>query len=774
MTKKIFLGMSAMAMLFATSCQNDLDMPTAVGGEATVSFNVATPEIGTRAYGDGQTAKLLQYAVYDAAGNHLYELDGRTIMDNRTATVELQLTTGNTYNVIFWAAAEGAPYTFTSPTKAVTVDYANVTCNNENYDAFYTRKTIEVRGANTENVTLTRPFAQLNIGTADYEASRKAGFVPEQSTVKVSKIYSVLGLWDGEVSTPVSVEFKTANINRNEAFPVEGNEYIAMNYLLVPAAKETVEVEFGYGEGEFKTRTVGSVPVQRNYRTNIYGNLLTSEVDINVTIDPIFNEPAYTVFEAFENGGTVTLTEDIVIDRPLTVKAGVNAVLDLNGHSISCVESATGSFGLITNKGTLTIKDGKGNGKIQLKATENRGWNAYSSVISNSVGGKLIVEGGLIEHLGGTDMAYAIDNLTNGKGTYAETIINGGTIKSTYRAVRQFLNGVEAQNILTVNGGTIEGDNKSIWMQDPSAKANTGKLFVAADAQLKGDVYLFVTAGSTEWPVEVSIANAALQGSSQVLTGNVPAGYSVVEVDGYHTVINAEIDVVVNSADDLNSALADSAKDTILLGAGEYGTIVAKSNKTIIGSAKAKVDCVNLNGADNVTLRNITFDAATAKLGYDNKGNGKQYANIITGDNTNKSNKGSHNLVIDGCTFEGTFANGGAAIAFTDQSRSGGFSGNITIKNCTFDTKGSYYDIYGHYVGNGTNGYGDFVIENNTFKSARSQGLPVYLGRYASSTPVVVKGNRFETVSSLEDAVYVQDHSNYGVSVDASNNTFAN
>ena len=64
------------------------------------------------------------------------------------------------------------------------------------------------------------------------------------------------------------------------------------------------------------------------------------------------------------------------------------------------------------------------------------------------------------------------------------------------------------------------------------------------------------------------------------------------------------------------------------------------------------------------------------------------------------------------------------------------------------------------------------MIENNTFKTTFPQGLPVYLGRYASSTPVVVNGNTFETVSSLASAVYVQDHSNYGVSVNAEGNTF--
>ena len=237
---------------------------------------------------------------------------------------------------------------------------------------------------------------------------------------------------------------------------------------------------------------------------------------------------------------------------------------------------------------------------------------------------------------------------------------------------------------------------------------------------------------------------------------------------------DAENNGIVYNATELDAALNNNNVTKIILQEGEYGTIVAKSNKIIIGTPNAKVDCVNLCGADNVTLQNIAFDARTAKRGYDYKNNAKQYANIISGDNVNKSIKGSHNVVIDGCTFTGTFSNGGAAIAFTDQSRPSGFSGNITIKNCKFETTGGYYDIYGHYCGNGQNGYGDFVIENNTFNTVFAQGGPVYLGRYASSTPVVVKNNAFSTVTSLDAAVYVQDHSNYGVSIDASGNTFAN
>ena len=279
---------------------------------------------------------------------------------------------------------------------------------------------------------------------------------------------------------------------------------------------------------------------------------------------------------AANDGDTIKLLGNITTSDAITNTKKVT--LDLNGKTITGTDNATGSFGLITNKGELTIT---GNGKITLVATNNRGWNAYSSVISNTVGGKLIVENGTIEHLGGTDMAYGIDNLTNGKGTYAETIINGGTIKSTYRAIRMFLNGVEAQNILTVNAGTIEGTNKSIWVQDPSAKNNTGKITVAAGAVLNGDVYLYATAGSAEWPVEVSIAASAVNG--EVITGNMPNGYILEKKSGNWTV-NEYIAKVGNKYYKTLQAAVDAANQyqSVMLLQDAEGPGVVINKKTTI------------------------------------------------------------------------------------------------------------------------------------------------------------------------------------------------
>ena len=290
--KKFFLGMLAIVAMIATSCQQEVDLGVNAGETATVSFNVGTP---TRAYSDGTTATVLQYAVYDAAGNELTDL---TVTDGEihgSTTVNLQLVTGNTYAVIFWAAAEDAPYSVDFANQTMTVNYNGAVSNDENRDAFYKYHEFTVTGAQTETIELKRPFAQLNIGTNDYAAAASAGYTPETSWVVVKNIYNTLDLNSGAVSNPVEVTFAENAIPTTETFPVGGHEYLAMNYLLVGTQQENIEVEFTYANAanDAKTRTVGSVPVQRNHRTNLYGSILTSDVAINVEIKPEYNEPAY-------------------------------------------------------------------------------------------------------------------------------------------------------------------------------------------------------------------------------------------------------------------------------------------------------------------------------------------------------------------------------------------------------------------------------------------------------------------------------------------------
>ncbi len=298
MTKKLLFGMFAAAgMLMATSCQNDELDAVQTGNESVVSFTLEQPGISTRSYSDGLTATTLTYAVYDATTEEFVtKSEDEITFVNKTAIVNLRLVTGKTYNILFWADAEEAPYTFDETTKTITVDYTNIASQEENRDAFFAlEKELLVDGAISKEITLYRPFAQLNIGTTDAEEDAVKTYAPTQSSVTVKNVYNTLNLFSGEVTGESELTYAMANIpGEDETFPVANVKYLSMNYLLVSKDKELVDVEFTISNGSHNiTREYASVPVQRNYRTNIYGKLLTDPADFTINIEEEYEKPDY-------------------------------------------------------------------------------------------------------------------------------------------------------------------------------------------------------------------------------------------------------------------------------------------------------------------------------------------------------------------------------------------------------------------------------------------------------------------------------------------------
>jgi hypothetical protein len=194
-------------------------------------------------------------------------------------------------------------------------------------------------GAQSKTVELKRPFAQINIATlvnnVDYDIN------PVSSLVKVS-VPVKYNVFTGEpVGELDDVEY-TVNTVPTGYLTVNGTDYkkVAMNYALVPATQDnsaTVDVyyEINTNNGIVKN-TIPNVPVKKNYRTNIIGNLLTSNATYTIEVKPGFEEgdlaPA-AIYLAAAIGGEVTLTEDLVLPKPLEVKAKMT--INLNGKTIS-------------------------------------------------------------------------------------------------------------------------------------------------------------------------------------------------------------------------------------------------------------------------------------------------------------------------------------------------------------------------------------------------------------------------------------------------------
>ena len=434
---------------------------------------------------------------------------------------------------------------------------------------------------------------------------------------------------------------------------IEGGKIIARDENDEPSTATYNATVTGVINVSETTEVVGTLALEQvaivDYGTNQFYGMSSLQAAIDKVVEG--------------KSGRVVLTKNIELTQGVNVTKGATVEIDLNGKIITGYDASDKSYGLITNYGNLTVK----NGTLTLTAEKNREWNAYSSVISNNPGGNLVVENVTIEHLGGTDMAYGIDNLTNGKGTSAIVTVNeGAVVKSKYCAIRQFLNGIEATNELTVNAGAvIEGRNKSIWMQDPSKNANTGKLVVNEGAELKGDVYLFVTAGSTEWPVEVSIAESALVGESTVITGNVPAGYIVTKESGAYVV--AEV-TVANDQASLDEAIANGA--TIALAEGTYVLPTKAQGKTLkfVGTGDPANTVIATNTSGSYEGCNYALDGSTV-----------EFQNIsITTDNNTYTGYARCKATFKDCIINNSLT----------------LYDNCTFEGCTFNVSGDQYNIW--------------------------------------------------------------------------------
>ena len=304
MKTKLFSMFAVVAMLLTTSCSNDETNELISGEPVTTSFKVQLPNsIGTRpnkgakkAFADGKTATVLKYMVFDENNNRIATIPTGEQPINLSTDVQLSLITGKKYKIVFWAANAAAPYTI-DETGKVTVNYEGMKTNDESLDAFC-RCYEFTAGAEVENpVKLYRPFAQLNVGTKDMDKAVKAGFNKDAAKTKVvvSGIANALNLLTGEVSGEAEVTCNLNAIPTGETFPKEGYEYLSMDYLLVgKETKTVVDVKWQITDGVTTVdRTFTNVPLRGNYRTNIYGNLLTATTDMNVEIDPAFSDADY-------------------------------------------------------------------------------------------------------------------------------------------------------------------------------------------------------------------------------------------------------------------------------------------------------------------------------------------------------------------------------------------------------------------------------------------------------------------------------------------------
>ena len=494
MKRCFYSMMAAMALLLLSACSSDDELSQGNGNEALVSFNVElSGGMQNKAISDGTTAKNLTVHVFDENGTYLSELDKTVELNEKKKSVSINLVKGKTYSFLFWASVnkENSPYSFGVDGKTITVDYNDAKANDESRDAFLgVVKNKAVEASFEENVTLKRPFAQINFLTDDIADAGKNGLTIDENThssITLSKVATTLNPFTNTVGgfTEAEVIFGEAaipalseTVTMGSAPDAKTYNYLGTAYFLVPAEGEnpnagkdqamlnsaTLKIKDINGEG----LKVENFPVQWNYRTNIYGSLLTATGNFNVTIVPDYdgshNQEVKTkqvttvdqVDEAIQSGATeVIVTEAPKKDATITIPK----VFEQDNETAVSISIPATTAAITIEEDTQEVQSAPKEVTITAPTTSNLTINlpnstvtlngeSYTTVTATTADNTLIIPEGV-----------KVENLTVNRGNVeiygdlAVKVAKGSGYKGT---IIYFISTVEQLRALAteVNGGT--------------------------------------------------------------------------------------------------------------------------------------------------------------------------------------------------------------------------------------------------------------------------------------------------------------------------------
>lgn len=763
MNKKLFLSMFVAAgMLLATSCSNDeLDVVQS-GNEAQVTFSLAAEGgIATRAISDGKTANKLVYAVFDSEGIPLsvFDVDDdgtyehqktETISDIVTNPHEVTITLakGQTYQVAFWAQNESCTAYTTTDLRNVVVNYAGNN-NDETRDAFFKMVEFEVAGDKSIDVVMKRPFAQINVGVTaeDWDAAVASGIEIKNSDVVIKNAATSINLLTGEISGEQDVTY-TINAIPGEKLMVDADgdgtkeayHWLSMSYILVNDTHTTDEDSDGtigdnrtnleslaytftpeIGNAIAFTEGLNNVPVQRNWRTNILGKILTGDIQFNITIDPVYDgDIIYTeaigsaqVLEMTATfGGTFTQTEDINFgEEGLDIQADFIYNIE-DGKTLTSGSAA--NYGIRVLKGTTTINGGNGN-------------------IDSKGGGIGVVNG-------------------------AEVIFNGGNLdintESTSGRYLFYLAG--EGSTVTINGGNFDFNRTQnqkrayIYASPGTVAYVNGGTFGKASTR---DGYTDGIMG--EGTVIITGGTFGFDPSNWVATG-----YKVLPSGSNFVVVSNDIDAVASSGAELKSAIASGNANIVLAEDITYGA--AGTGYYIYKDA-----FINLN--------NNTFEA-TYSFRLNNNADltmigGDYVANDIYGHVDVRPTTAVGSVVtFEDVNFSYNYKNGssynrlGTVVKVTANVADA--NTKLLFKNCTFNNAAVLFEGLSGVIGTF-----EAVFENCTF-NALTSSAPVYVRNFVTGT-IKMTGCTFnlDCTDTSASAIFISHVSSTNVTVTAENNT---
>ena len=531
-------------------------------------------------------------------GEYCYRME--SIGQETEATFPVRVVQGHEYDFVVWAdfVAKGAVelaendifYNTNGDKGLQNITILNNAAMTEARDAYYGVAHLDADKAvsTISNITLTRPFAKVRVITTDLsDCIEKLGLQPSTATVTyTTETYDKFDARNKNVWS-VNSNDNVKSINYDPSTRVYSEDNLFVDYILVPQGTQST-VKFDLNVTDVINRSFNTdIAVEANKLTTIKGNILTNGSDIKVEVKDDF------VSETIYLEGDVTLTEDLVIDRPMVVRDDATAVLNLNGHKIINTTGTADyeSEGIIVY-GNLTINDETGEGLIEA--------NSRAIWARGNYGATITINGGnyVGAHLN-TEVIYASGN--------GQIEINDGTF--------------EAKKVSTGHGSANNRQHIILNLH------NNGK--DGCNIVVKGGSYKnFDPANNI---AENPVKNFCAEGYVSVANGE----WFDVIYDSYYGYTK------VSDVAGLKAALTDNTVEKIYLAAGEYDLndqiYYLTSKKELVSDAAIKPVVKGKFVADyaDLTATNIKFGRnSQSNLNLNSKNYGTyvvdNYSAIIT------------------------------------------------------------------------------------------------------------------------------------------------
>lgn len=676
MNKNLFktFAIAAMAVL-AGACAKE-QVASGDGEIVEMTFNVDVPEttITTKGLSDAAQIDELRFQLFIKEGTGYKMVQDQTVpVTNKKAAVKASLVKQQHYEAAFWAQASGTDFYETTDLRAVKMNIAKVKANEPKMDAFWMNDGFTATVARTKTIIMKRALAQVNFGTVVPTGADALSITKSQVVMKgvPTTLNVLLGNKDNSHSGSEDITFQdNAPISGEKLIIADGGtqyDYVATAYVFAPKSGDLltdVSAKVTFNNGNYTTISAPNVPIHRNYRTNILGNLLSVDGEWNITITEGFDKNVtYDAVSAnLTKGATVTLSEDykVTIDNwtGINIPVGTESVLNLNGHRFANEDNgktADAKSALVV-KGKLTIN---GDGEVFCEGNTTRKSNVTTqpsnTCISVMEGGHLIINGG--SYSVGTDFPGKCNSTI-----YVENVGKAGKVE--------------------IYGGTFT-----------NAQGSNGHSFVLNQDDQLTEKCITVYGGTFIG------FNPADNESDGPHTNYVAEGYKSVKISESPDTWKVEKIPAVTTQEGLNAAIADVAEGstaTVNLGAGEFTTY----DNTSLKGKNVTVSYVGA-GADKTTFAvgtdNHTDGEANGDYSLDGvtKASFKNMTIKVNNDNYRGYIRVKE-LEFENCVFENRISYWGV--------------GKVTFKNCTFNQTADDYNLW-TYSGK------DFLFDGCVFNS---------------------------------------------------------